>query len=65
MAFGEVGEQEFPVVSAFAQDNIKVTPRLTLNVGVRYEPFIPYRDKGNRVSIFRPGQQSQVLRQCP
>jgi hypothetical protein len=65
MAFGEIGEQEFPVVSAFAQDNIKITPRLTLNVGVRYEPFIPYRDKGNRVSVFRPGQQSQVFVNAP
>ena len=65
MAFGEVGEQEFPVYSAFAQDNIKVTPKFTVNLGVRYEPLIPYTDKGNRVSVFRPGAQSQVFTRAP
>jgi hypothetical protein len=29
--------------SAYVQDDIHATPRLTLNVGVRYEPFSPWR----------------------
>jgi hypothetical protein len=65
LAFGEVAEQDFPVYTGFVQDTIKVTPRLTLNIGVRFEPFIPYRDKGNRVSVFRPGNQSTVFVNAP
>jgi hypothetical protein len=65
MAYGEVGVQDFPVYIAFFQDNIKVTPKLTVNVGLRYEPSIPYRDEGNRVSVFRPGLKSQVFVNAP
>ncbi|HUS05605.1 MAG TPA: TonB-dependent receptor, partial [Bryobacteraceae bacterium] len=65
MAYGEIGVQEFPVYIGFLQDNIKVTPKLTLNLGVRYEPTIPYRDLGNRVSVFRPGVKSQVFVNAP
>jgi len=31
---------------AFAQDNWKLTPRLTLNLGLRYEYWSPYTDAG-------------------
>ena len=65
LAYGEVGKQDFPVYIAFFQDNIKVTPKLTVNPGVRYEPSIPYRDEGNRVSVFRPGPKSQVFVNAP
>ncbi len=65
MAFGEVGEQDFPAYAAFFQDNVRLTPRFTLNVGLRFEPFIPYHDKGDRVSVFRPGTQSQVFVNAP
>ena len=65
MAYGEVGEMKMPVYSAFFQDNIRVSPRLTLNLGFRFEPFIPYVDKGDRVSVFRPGSKSQVFTKAP
>jgi len=65
MAYGEVGVQDFPVYVAFFQNNIKVTPKLTVSLGVRYEPSIPYRDEGNRVSVFRPGSKSQVFVNAP
>jgi len=32
----------------YAQDNFHVNKRLTLNLGVRYEPAIPWSDTGNR-----------------
>src|SRR6185369_2797505 len=64
-AFGEVGQMHLPSISAFAQDNIKVTQKLTVNLGIRYEPFIPYVDDGDRVSAFRPGVKSQVFVNAP
>ncbi len=65
LAYGEVGKQDFPVYIAFFQNNVKVTPKLTVNLGVRYEPTVPYRDEGNRVSVFRPGTRSQVFVNAP
>ena len=44
---------------AFFQDNIKVTPKFTVNLGVRYEPSIPYRDEGNRVSVSVPARRAR------
>jgi hypothetical protein len=64
-AYGEVGDAHMPNYMAFAQDNIRVTPRLTLNLGVRYEPFVPYVDDFQRVSTFRPPASSQVFVNAP
>ncbi|AXC09784.1 Oar protein [Acidisarcina polymorpha] len=44
--------------SAFVQDNWKATPRLTLSAGLRWDPFIPYKDSQGRVGCFVPGAQS-------
>src|SRR5580698_8300186 len=44
--------------SAFVQDNWHATPRLTLNAGVRWDPFFPYTDSEGRVGCFVPGAQS-------
>jgi hypothetical protein len=65
MAYGEVALQDFPAFAAFFQDNIRISPKFTLNLGIRYEPAIPYRDRGNRVSVFRPGAKSQVYDNAP
>jgi hypothetical protein len=39
---------------AYVQDSWKVKPRLTLNLGVRYEPFIPWRESQGRMGSFFP-----------
>jgi len=39
---------------AYAQDTWKVTRRLTLNYGIRYEPFKPWREMQGRMGSFFP-----------
>jgi Carboxypeptidase regulatory-like domain len=38
----------------YAQDSWKLTRRLTLNYGVRYEPFLPWHEKAGRMGSFFP-----------
>ncbi|MGA2984110.1 MAG: TonB-dependent receptor [Terriglobia bacterium] len=51
--------------SAFVQDSWRATPRLTLNAGLRWDPFLPYQDSEGRVGCFVPGAQSQRYPNSP
>jgi carboxypeptidase family protein len=42
----------------FAQDNWKVTPKLTLNLGLRYDVTLPRTDRYNRMNWFDPNVAS-------
>jgi hypothetical protein len=42
--------------SMFAQDTFKMTSKLTLNYGVRYEYFGPFFDHDKRFSVFLPNK---------
>jgi len=42
------------VVAWWVQNNIKVTPRLTVNVGLRHDIWSPYREVLDRESFFNP-----------
>lgn len=64
-AFPQTGEMRMPSYSAFFHDTIRITPRFTLNAGIRFEPYIPYVDDGDRVSVFRPGARSNVFTNAP
>jgi hypothetical protein len=49
----------------FVEDSYKIHPRLTLNYGLRYEPFIPFDQKGGRHTSWSPGVQSRVVPDAP
>jgi hypothetical protein len=49
----------------YAQDNYRVTAHLTLNLGLRYEIPFPATENKNRVNLFVPGAQSQVIPTAP
>jgi hypothetical protein len=51
--------------SAFVQDDWHVSPRLTLSAGLRWDPFIPYKDSEGRVGCFVPGAQSVRFPNAP
>ena len=66
-------EQDTPYVTllstwhyaAFVQDNYRITPRFTANIGLRWDIDTPPVDSHNRTASFNPGQQSTVTPAAP
>lgn len=52
-------------VNFYAQDTYKVSSRLTINYGLRYELPFPYTEQKNRQNLFEPGVQSTVFPTAP
>jgi hypothetical protein len=52
-------------LNGYAQDTYKVTQRLTLNLGLRYELPFPYTEIHNRQTLWVPGRQSTVMPDAP
>lgn len=52
-------------ISLFADDTWRVSQRLTLNLGLRWDPFIPYHDQLDQVSGYRAGAQSERFVNAP
>lgn len=53
------GQQLYPAV--FANDDWHVTPKLTLNIGLRWEHSGPWTERFDRQSFFNPHQPNAVL----
>jgi Carboxypeptidase regulatory-like domain/TonB-dependent Receptor Plug Domain len=62
---GEYRDTRFSRVAAFVNDSYKISRRLTLNLGVRWEPFLPYTDLNNKVAVWEPGEQSSRFTNAP
>ena len=53
------------VTAGYVQDEWRVSPQLTLNLGLRYEVTRPFVEKEGRVNRFSSGQQSTVRPDAP
>ncbi len=51
--------------AAFVQDEWRVSPRLTLNYGARWEVSTPFVDIRKRMNAWAPGRQSAVFPNAP
>ncbi|MBV8809970.1 MAG: TonB-dependent receptor [Acidobacteriaceae bacterium] len=62
---GEFAARRANLGALFAQDNYRATHNLVLNLGVRWDPFVPYSDELGRTECFLPGVQSQKFPNSP
>ena len=52
MPIGAGNELKDWYVAFYGQDNIRISPKLTLNLGLRYEEESPYTDRHNELNYF-------------
>ena len=64
-AIGEYKNTRMHFLATFIQDTFRVNRQLTLNLGLRWDPFFPYTDENNRLGCYRPGEKSQVYVNAP
>ena len=62
---GEYTARNGNLGSLFAQDSIRVSRQLTVNLGLRWEPFVPYGDDLGRTDCFRSGRHSARFPNSP
>jgi hypothetical protein len=62
---GEFAARRANLGGLFVQDDYRATRNLVLNLGVRWDPFVPYSDELGRTECFLPGQQSQKFPNAP
>ena len=67
---GEYKDNRVNNFGMFVQDDWHVARKLTLNLGLRYDPFFPWKETKDRFEIFKPdayarGIRSQVFVNAP
>ena len=62
---GESGSVRGWMTGFYAQDQYKVRPNLTINAGLRWDPYTPLSIDGGRGAAFVPGQQSTRYPNAP
>jgi Carboxypeptidase regulatory-like domain len=62
---GEYAARRGNLGSLFIQDNYRVGRNLTINLGLRWDPFVPYGDELGRTECFLAGQKSQRFPKSP
>jgi hypothetical protein len=62
---GEFSARRGNMGSAFVQDNYRVARGVVLNLGLRWDPFVPYTDTLGRTECFLPGQRSTRFPNAP
>jgi hypothetical protein len=53
------------IAAGYAQDEWRITPRLTLNYGLRYEVNTPFTEIRNRLNAWAPGSKSTIYPNAP
>jgi hypothetical protein len=48
----------------FAQDSWRISPKVTVNYGVRWDVMQPWYERDNQIQTIVPGEQSVVLGSC-
>jgi hypothetical protein len=59
---GEFKANRNTFIGLYVQDNYRITPRLTLNLGLRWEPALPWSDNGNRWAQVNLTKMAQGVR---
>ncbi len=62
-SMGQLAAERVWTPSMYAQDNVRVSSRITLNLGIRWDPFLaPHKRLPGMVSIYDPAWFAAVVR---
>jgi hypothetical protein len=62
---GEYGIRHYWSRSLYVQDNLRATTNLTLNLGLRWDPFTPPEEENGKSPCYLPGAKSQRYPNAP